>query len=172
MSYLSFSNKKENEISVGFIHMSIFHNSVLDFSEDSIDENSSEDEDGSNEKKPTIEKLKSKAIPIGNKRRELYRNMASYMRQDTVQDATDINDDLKRAVLLENVENKKTKSSSRTSLSFFKRMIPWNSSIWNVQVTSINNKSLLYLHYKRSSLRRIQVFYIMICTFRLLMGLR
>ena len=101
---------------------------------DSADENTSEDDDGSNDKKPTLEKLKSRAIPIGSKRRELYRNMASYMRQDTVKDATGLNDDLKREVLLENVENKQAKYSSPNSLSFWKRAIPWNSSIWNVQV--------------------------------------
>ena len=106
----------------------------IDSSEDSTDGNSSEDEDGSDEKKPKIEKLRSRAIPIGVKKRELYRNMEAYLRQDTVQSSTDIHDNFQNKELLKNVADTKTKSSSPNSLSFWKRLVPWNSIIWNVQV--------------------------------------
>ena len=106
----------------------------IDSSEDSTDGNSSEDEDGSDEKKPKIEKLRSRAIPIEGKRRVLYRNMEAYVRQDTVQSSTDIHDNIQNKELLKNVEDTKAKSSSPNSLSFWKRLVPWNSIIWNVQV--------------------------------------
>ena len=106
----------------------------IDSSEDSTDGNSSEDEDASDEKKPKIEKLRSQAIPIGVKKRKLYRNMEAYVRQDTVQSSTDIHDNLQNKELLKNVADTKSKSSSPNSLSFWKRLVPWNSIIWNVQV--------------------------------------
>ena len=106
----------------------------MNFSENSSDGNSSDDDDGADENKPKIDKLRSRAIPIGFKRRELYRDMTAYLRQDTVQNGTDANDNLRKEELLKNVADTKTKSSSPSSLSFWKRLIPWSSIIWNVQV--------------------------------------
>ena len=106
----------------------------MNFPENSSDENSSDDDDATDENKPKIDKLRSRAIPIGFKRRELYLDMAAYLRQDTVQNGTDANDNLRKEELLKNVADTKNKSSSPNSLSFWKRLIPWNSIIWNVQV--------------------------------------
>ena len=106
----------------------------MNFSENSSDGNSSDDDEAADENKPKIDKLRSRAVPIGSKRRELYRDMSAYLRQDTVQNGTDVNDNLRKEELLKNVVDTKTKSSSPNSLSFWKRLIPWNSIIWNVQV--------------------------------------
>ena len=106
----------------------------MNFSENSSDGNSSDDDEAADENKPKIDKLRSRAVPIGSKRRELYRDMSAYLRQDTVQNGTDANDNLRKEELLKNVVDTKTKSSSPNSLSFWKRLIPWNSIIWNVQV--------------------------------------
>ena len=98
---------------------------------------SSEDEDISDEIKVTIPKLRSKVLPIGSKRRELYRNFSEYHEQHTNQEPSGMDDEMKKVKVRETVSNDKTKSSSPFSLSFLKRLVPWNSTIWNVQVPSM-----------------------------------
>ena len=111
---------------------------MLDYSEDDTEEDSSDDDfdsdDDIDERKFSIEKLKSKAIPVFRKRRELYIYMNERTGNNSEQAISNLTVESKREMMLETVSGGSSKSLSPGSLSFYQRMIPWSMTIWDIQV--------------------------------------
>ena len=111
----------------------------LDCSEGHQDDESSdydlESDDEIEQRKFSIQKLKSKAIPICRKRKELYSYMNESSGNNTDNTITNLTDESKREKMLETVSGDNSKTFSPGSLSFYQRLIPWSMTIWDIQVS-------------------------------------
>ena len=130
--------------------MFLFLNTILiyelDHYEDDQEDDSSDDDfdsdDDIEQRKFSIEKLKSKAIPVFRKRRELYIYMNERTGNNSGPAISDLTDESKREMMLETVSGRNSKSLSPGSLSFYQRMVPWSMTIWDIQVS--NDKPILF----------------------------